>query len=64
MLDLDRQVFWSYQRGILQVKGIKVAGSSASVSNIDFCPVTLSLAVGNECGLVRNAYHLDPFFLG
>ncbi|XP_058214553.1 uncharacterized protein LOC131326025 isoform X2 [Rhododendron vialii] len=41
-----------------EVKGIKVAGSSASVSNIDFCPVTLSLAVGNEYGLVH-MYNLN-----
>lgn len=36
-----------------EVQGIKVAGSSASVSKLDFCHLTLSLAVGNACGLVR-----------
>lgn len=62
MLDLNRQVFWSFPCGILQVKGIKIAGSNASVSNIDFCHVTLSLAIGNEYGLVRNAHLLYPYF--
>ncbi|XP_059428888.1 uncharacterized protein LOC132162629 isoform X1 [Corylus avellana] len=36
-----------------EVQGIKVAGSSAPVTKLDFCFFTLSLAVGNECGLVR-----------
>ena len=36
-----------------QVQGIKVAGSSAPVSELDFCYLTLSLALGNECGQVR-----------
>ncbi|KAL6953516.1 hypothetical protein U1Q18_013581 [Sarracenia purpurea var. burkii] len=35
-----------------EVQGIKVAGSSASVSNIDLCSLSLSLAVGNDRGLV------------
>ncbi|XP_024026433.1 uncharacterized protein LOC21399448 isoform X3 [Morus notabilis] len=35
-----------------QVQGIKVAGSSAPVSELDFCYLTFSLALGNECGLV------------
>ncbi|ONI03742.1 hypothetical protein PRUPE_6G279100 [Prunus persica] len=34
-------------------QGIKVAGSSAPVSRLDFCVFTLNLAVGNECGLVQ-----------
>lgn len=38
----------------LQLEGIKVAGLSAPVSKLDFCCATTSLAVGNECGLVRN----------
>ncbi|PSS34691.1 Syntaxin-binding protein 5-like [Actinidia chinensis var. chinensis] len=41
-----------------EVNGVKVAGSSASVSNIDFCSLTLRLAVGNECGLVH-IYNLN-----
>ncbi|KAL7265561.1 hypothetical protein ACSBR1_003357 [Camellia fascicularis] len=41
-----------------KVKGMKVAGSSASVSAVDFCSLNLSLAVGNECGLVR-IYNLN-----
>ncbi|BBH06284.1 transducin family protein / WD-40 repeat family protein [Prunus dulcis] len=36
-----------------EVQGIKVAGSSAPVSRLDFCVFTLNLAVGNECGLVQ-----------
>ncbi|KAM1597810.1 hypothetical protein EV1_032583 [Malus domestica] len=36
-----------------EVQGIKVAGSSAPVSQMDFCAFTLNLAVGSECGLVR-----------
>ncbi|KAI4353370.1 hypothetical protein L6164_002328 [Bauhinia variegata] len=36
-----------------EVQGIKVAGSSASVTKLDLCLVSLHLAVGNECGLVR-----------
>lgn len=31
-----------------------MAGSRAPVTKLDFCPVSLHLAVGNECGLVRN----------
>ncbi|KAF7825527.1 Syntaxin-binding protein 5 [Senna tora] len=40
-----------YIRG--EVEGIKVAGSSAPVTKLDFCSVSSHLAVGNECGLVR-----------
>ncbi|KAE8650981.1 uncharacterized protein LOC101217343 [Cucumis sativus] len=36
-----------------ELEGIKVAGLSAPVSKLDFCCATTSLAVGNECGLVR-----------
>ncbi|XP_061348834.1 uncharacterized protein LOC133294202 isoform X2 [Gastrolobium bilobum] len=36
-----------------EVNGIKLAGSNAQVTKLDFCPVSLLLAVGNECGLVR-----------
>lgn len=36
-----------------EVKGIKITGVSASVSALDFCSISLTLAVGNECGLVR-----------
>ncbi|PON51137.1 WD repeat containing protein [Parasponia andersonii] len=43
-----------------QVQAIKVAGSSAPVSELDFCCLTLSLALGNECGLVR-VYNLKGF---
>ncbi|XP_058075015.1 uncharacterized protein LOC131223597 isoform X2 [Magnolia sinica] len=35
-----------------EVPGINVAGISAPVSALDFCSITMSLAVGNECGLV------------
>ncbi|KAF8397271.1 hypothetical protein HHK36_016182 [Tetracentron sinense] len=36
-----------------ELQGVKVAGASAAVSALDFCSLTLSLAVGNECGLVH-----------
>ncbi|KAK7294709.1 hypothetical protein RJT34_17602 [Clitoria ternatea] len=36
-----------------EVNGIKVAGSDAQVTKLDFCSVSLLLAAGNECGLVR-----------
>lgn len=36
-----------------ELEGIKVAGSSAPILKLDFCCATTSLAVGNECGLVR-----------
>ncbi|KAK9289677.1 hypothetical protein L1049_007835 [Liquidambar formosana] len=49
-----------------EVQGIKVAGSSASVTKLDFCFLSLRLAVGNECGLVRvydfNGTLDDPSF--
>ncbi|KAJ4704420.1 transducin family protein / WD-40 repeat family protein [Melia azedarach] len=35
-----------------ELQGIKVAGSSAPVSTLNFCFNNSSLAVGNECGLV------------
>jgi syntaxin-binding protein 5 len=41
-----------------QIKGKEVAGSNASVSKVDFCSMTLGLAVGNKCGLVR-LYNLN-----
>ena len=41
-----------------QVKGIEVAGVGASVSALDFCSLNLSLAVGNECGLVGASHVL------
>ncbi|XP_058761940.1 uncharacterized protein LOC131635341 [Vicia villosa] len=41
----------SYIEG--EVNGVKVAGSTAPVTKLDFCSVSLFLAVGNECGLVR-----------
>lgn len=31
-----------------------MAGIGAAVSALDFCSITMSLAVGNKCGLVRN----------
>ena len=37
-----------------QVEGIDVAGASASISTLDFSPTSLSLAIGNEYGLVRS----------
>ncbi|XP_054783752.1 uncharacterized protein LOC129290785 isoform X2 [Prosopis cineraria] len=40
----------------IEGEGIKVAGSSAPVTKLDFCSVSLHLAVGNECGLVRVYY--------
>ncbi|KAK7339895.1 hypothetical protein VNO77_20581 [Canavalia gladiata] len=36
-----------------EVNSIKVAGLDAPVTKLDFCPVSLLLAAGNECGLVR-----------
>jgi hypothetical protein len=42
------------------VNGINIAGTSASVSALDFCSDTLTLAIGNECGLVRVKFFL-PF---
>ncbi|KAF8009710.1 hypothetical protein BT93_J0638 [Corymbia citriodora subsp. variegata] len=36
----------------LGVIDITIPGANAAVSAIDFCSTTLSLAVGNECGLV------------
>ncbi|XP_011654994.1 uncharacterized protein LOC101208658 isoform X2 [Cucumis sativus] len=36
-----------------EVIGLNIAGLSASISALDFCSVTLNIAVGNECGLVR-----------
>ncbi|XP_022745691.1 uncharacterized protein LOC111295998 isoform X5 [Durio zibethinus] len=41
-----------------EVQGTNVAGSSAPVTTLNFCWHTLSLAVGNECGVVR-IYNLD-----
>ncbi|GLT31484.1 hypothetical protein SLA2020_062170 [Shorea laevis] len=35
------------------VEGINIAAASASVSALDICSFTLSLATGNECGTVR-----------
>ncbi|XP_068644176.1 uncharacterized protein [Aristolochia californica] len=36
-----------------EVPSIKVAGVSAPVSAVDFCSTSMSLAIGNELGLVR-----------
>ncbi|KAJ6317799.1 hypothetical protein OIU76_013358 [Salix suchowensis] len=36
-----------------EVKGIDVANANASVSALEFCSSTLSLAIGNERGMVR-----------
>lgn len=36
-----------------EVIGLNIAGLSTSISALDFCSVTLTIAVGNECGLVR-----------
>ncbi|KAK3407849.1 uncharacterized protein LOC104421067 isoform X2 [Eucalyptus grandis] len=36
----------------LGVQDIMIPGANAALSAIDFCSTTLSLAVGNECGLV------------
>ncbi|XP_068668625.1 uncharacterized protein [Aristolochia californica] len=36
-----------------EVPSIKVAGASAAVSALDFCSTSMSLAIGNELGLVR-----------
>ncbi|XP_044473048.1 uncharacterized protein LOC123201555 isoform X2 [Mangifera indica] len=41
-----------------EVQGIEVAGSSAPVSNLNFCFHNSSLVVGNECGLIR-LYNLN-----
>jgi hypothetical protein len=45
---------------VWQVNGINIAGTSGSVSALDFCSDTLTLAIGNECGLVRVKFLL-PF---
>ncbi|EEF30276.1 nucleotide binding protein, putative [Ricinus communis] len=36
-----------------KVEGVEVAGFSSPVSSLDFCPLTLTLAVGNKHGVVR-----------
>ncbi|XWS67252.1 hypothetical protein CRYUN_Cryun05aG0271400 [Craigia yunnanensis] len=41
-----------------EVQGTNLAGLSAPVTTLNFCWHTLSLAVGNECGVVR-IYNLD-----
>ncbi|XVE76566.1 hypothetical protein DITRI_Ditri12bG0183600 [Diplodiscus trichospermus] len=41
-----------------EVQGTNLPGSSAPVTTLDLCWHTLSLAVGNECGVVR-IYNLD-----
>ncbi|XP_050207178.1 uncharacterized protein LOC126656614 [Mercurialis annua] len=41
-----------------KVEGVDAAGFCAPVSNLDFCSLTLHLAVGNEHGLVR-VYNLS-----
>lgn len=48
---------------IWQLEGIKIAGSCAPVLKLDFCRATACLAVGNECGLVRNLLFLDKIGL-
>lgn len=45
-----------------QVQGTNVAGLSAPVTTLNFCWLTLSLAVGNECGVVRT-FSLHFLFL-
>ncbi|XP_050209690.1 uncharacterized protein LOC126660311 [Mercurialis annua] len=35
-----------------EMKGIDIAGTAASISELDFCSFTLSLAIGNELGMV------------
>ena len=46
-----------------QVQGTNLAGSSAPVTTLNFCWHTLSLAVGNECGVVRTfLYIFSPSF--
>ncbi|XP_037491449.1 uncharacterized protein LOC105646578 isoform X2 [Jatropha curcas] len=41
-----------------KVEGVEVVGFNAPVSSLDFCSLTLNLAVGNEHGLVQ-IYNLD-----
>lgn len=36
-----------------KVPGIEVDFQNASVSALDFCPLSMAMAVGNECGLVH-----------
>ncbi|XP_019706287.1 lethal(2) giant larvae protein homolog SRO77 isoform X2 [Elaeis guineensis] len=36
-----------------KVPGVKVDGENASVSALAFCSISMTLAVGDECGLVR-----------
>lgn len=38
-----------------QTKGIEVAGGSAPISALDLCSPNLTLAIGNEFGVVRNS---------
>nr|XP_023903729.1 uncharacterized protein LOC112015552 isoform X4 [Quercus suber] len=35
-----------------EVNGINIANTSAAVTALDFCSYTLTLAIGNQCGLV------------
>ncbi|KAK6122032.1 hypothetical protein DH2020_044225 [Rehmannia glutinosa] len=35
-----------------EIKGIQVAGASASISALDLCPTNLTLAIGNEFGVL------------
>lgn len=46
----------------VQVIGLNISGLSASISALDFCSVTLNVAVGNECGLVMLFILLSLFF--
>lgn len=40
------------------MKGIEVDGADGSVSALDLCSATLTLAVGNERGLVRTNFNV------
>ncbi|XVE52481.1 hypothetical protein DITRI_Ditri02bG0125600 [Diplodiscus trichospermus] len=36
-----------------EIPGFDIAGTNASVSALDICSITHSVAIGNECGMVR-----------
>lgn len=49
---------------MFQIPGIEVGDQRGPISALEFCPANMGLAIGNECGLVRNfAHHFLFFFL-
>lgn len=47
---------------LCQVIGVEIAGTSASVSALEFCSLTSRLSIGNECGVVRVIIVITAFF--